>query len=197
MSEEGSISRCIEALKRGDRDTAEVLWGRYFHRLVGLARARLRGTDCRVADEEDVALDAFHSVCRRAEAGYFPGLEDRDDLWRLLVVVTVRKALALTGRERRARRGGGNVLLLSELDAAEIERVLGDKPTAELAAQAAEQCRRLMGLLSHDAALRLTARRKLEGCTNAEIAAELGCAETTVERKLQRIRGLWARDLEA
>src|SRR5262249_12191797 len=115
MSEEGSISRCIEALKRGDRDAAELLWGRYFHRLVGLARARLRAADRRAADEEDVALDAFHNVYRRAEAGHFLGLDDRDDLWRLLVVVTVRKALALAGRERRARRGGGNVLLLSEL----------------------------------------------------------------------------------
>ena len=50
-----------------------------------------------------------------------------------------------------------------------------------------------MGLLPEDS-LRLVARRKLEGYTNAEVAAELGCVEATVERKLQRIRGLWARE---
>ena len=36
---------------------------------------------------------------------------------------------------------------------------------------------------------------KLEGFTNEEIASRLGCVERTVERKLQRIRLLWAKEL--
>jgi DNA-directed RNA polymerase specialized sigma24 family protein len=55
---------------------------------------------------------------------------------------------------------------------------------------------RLLGLLA-DESLRRVARRKLKGCTNAEITAELGCIEATVERRLQRIRGLWARETDA
>src|SRR3954463_14759188 len=98
MSDDGSITRCIEALKRGDRDAAELLWARYFRRLAGLARAGPRPVPRRAADEEDVALSAFDSVCRRAAEGRFPRLEDRDDLWRLLAKVTFRKALALAGR---------------------------------------------------------------------------------------------------
>jgi DNA-directed RNA polymerase specialized sigma24 family protein len=195
MPDGGSITRYIAALKGGDREAAQALWGRYFHRLVGLARSRLRTADRRAADEEDVALSALDSVCRRAEQGRFPRLEDRDELWNLLATITIRKAIALAGHGRRARRGGGSVRLLSELDAAEVERVLGSEPTPELAAEAAEQCRRLLGLLT-DESLRLVARRKLEGCTNAEIAAELGCIEATVERKLQRIRALWAQQVE-
>jgi DNA-directed RNA polymerase specialized sigma24 family protein len=35
----------------------------------------------------------------------------------------------------------------------------------------------------------------MEGLTNAEIAARLGCIEKTVERKLRRIRSLWAREV--
>ena len=35
---------------------------------------------------------------------------------------------------------------------------------------------------------------KMEGQTNAAIAARLGCVESTVERKLQRIRDLWSRE---
>ena len=73
----------------------------YFHRLVALARDRLRGTPRRAADEEDVALAAFDSFYRRAERGQFPKLEDRDDLWQLLFVLTVRKAIDLTRREAR------------------------------------------------------------------------------------------------
>ena len=195
MSDQGTITRCIDALKRGDQDAAYALWGRYFHRLTDLARARLRSVPRRATDEEDIALSAFDSVCRRAEQGRFPKLDDRDDLWRLLAVVTVRKALALADRERRPRHGSGRVRPLSELDLEEVERVFGGEPTPELAAQAAEQCRRLLGLLG-DESLRRVALRKLEGFTNAEIAAELGCVEATVERKLQRIRGLWSRELE-
>jgi RNA polymerase sigma factor (sigma-70 family) len=196
MSDNGSITWYIAGLKRGDSDAAAALWQRYFRRLAGLARSRLRAADRRTADEEDVALGAFDSVCRRAAQGRFPRLDGRDDLWRLLVVITVRKAIALAGREHRPRRGGGQVRLLSELESVEAERLLGSEPTPELAAQAAEQCRHLLGLLS-DESLHHVALRKLEGYTNAEIAAELGCVEATVERKLQRIRAVWSRELNA
>src|SRR2546423_1031621 len=92
---EGSITHCIQLLKAGDRSAAQQLWERYFHRLVGLARSKLRGTARRAADEEDVALSAFDSFYRRAELKKFPRLDDRDDLWQLLVVITLRKAIDL------------------------------------------------------------------------------------------------------
>ena len=101
MDPEGSVTRWIAQLKHGDRAAAEALWRAYFHRLVALARDRLRGTPRRAADEEDVALAAFDSFYRRAERGQFPKLEGRDDLWQLLFVITVRKAVDLTRREAR------------------------------------------------------------------------------------------------
>ncbi len=91
ISAEGSVTRWLALLRAGDPAGMQPLWERYFRRLVGLARARLRGSPCRVADEEDVALSAFDSFCRHAEAGRFAGLLDRDGLWRLLVVLTARK----------------------------------------------------------------------------------------------------------
>jgi RNA polymerase sigma factor (sigma-70 family) len=196
MPDEGSITLFIEALKGGDPAAALTLWERYSQRLASLARSRLPAANRRSLDEEDVALSAFDSVCRRAAEGRFPRLEDRDDLWRLLVVITVRKAIAQASREQRRRRGGGKVQLLSELDRSEAEQILVRGPTPELAVQASEQCRHLFALLV-DESLRKVARLKLEGYTNAEIAAELGLVEATVERKLQRIRGLWAREAEA
>src|SRR5215470_15704111 len=88
---------------------ARELWQRYFAQLVELARQRLRGTLRRVADEEDVALSAFDSFCRGVEQGRFPQLKDRDGLWALLVLITVRKAADLVQYNRRGRRGGGQV----------------------------------------------------------------------------------------
>jgi hypothetical protein len=75
------------------------LWGHYYP----------RGTPRRFADEEDVALRAFDSFCRGVDLGRFPWLKDRDGLWALLVLITVRKAADLVQYNRRERRGGGLV----------------------------------------------------------------------------------------
>src|SRR5262245_48483230 len=104
---DGSVSRWLDLLQAGDSAAAQQLWQRYFHRLVGLARKRLADTPRRAADEEDVALSAFDSFCRNAERGRFPDLTDRDGLWRLLVVITARKASHLRRDLGCPRRGGG------------------------------------------------------------------------------------------
>src|SRR4051794_23659125 len=44
MDPEGSVTRWISLLKEGDHAAASPLWEKYFHRLVALARNRLRGT---------------------------------------------------------------------------------------------------------------------------------------------------------
>src|SRR5260370_40284598 len=107
MPAEGSVTGWIAQLQEGDAAAAQPLWDRYFHHLVGLARKKLPGSTRGAADEEDVALSAFHSFCRHAEAGRFPQLSDREGLWRLLVVITARKAAHLLRDEGRLKRGGG------------------------------------------------------------------------------------------
>ena len=95
MSTPGSVTAWIEQLKAGDAAAAAPLWQGYFRRLVGLARQKLGAAPRGVADEEDVALSAFDSFCRAAAQGRFPRLDDRDDLWQLLVMITTRKAIDL------------------------------------------------------------------------------------------------------
>jgi DNA-directed RNA polymerase specialized sigma24 family protein len=186
----GSISLCLAMLRRGDPAAAQRLWAAYFHRLISLARSRLQATPCGAGDEEDVALSAFKSLLIRAERGGFPQLEDRDDLWQLLYVITVRKAVDLSKRERAKRRGGGAVASLSDLEGADLEQAIAAEAAPELAAQAAEACRRLLEALE-DETLRRVALWKMEGDTNREIAEKLGVIEQTVERKLRRIREIW------
>ena len=186
----GSISFCLAMLKRGDQPAAQRLWAAYSHRLVSLARSRLQAVHRGCADEEDVALSAFKSLLMRAERGQFPQLEDRDDLWQLLYVLTVRKAVELRKREHAKRRGGGAVCYLGDLEGIDLEQAVGAVPTPELASQVAEECRRLLGALG-DEALRHVALWKMEGYTNKEVAQKLGVVEQTVERKLRRIREIW------
>ncbi len=190
MTSEGSITHWIGGLKQGDPAAAQRLWNVYFHRLVILARARLRDVPRRAADEEDVALSAFDSFCRGVERGRFARLDDRDDLWQLLLVITLRKACNLAKHERRQARGSGQVRMLSDLADWGGDDVLGAEPTPELAAQVADECRRLLGLL-RDESLRSVAVWKMEGYTHEEIAAKLGCVRYTVDRKLKSIRHIW------
>jgi pSer/pThr/pTyr-binding forkhead associated (FHA) protein len=194
----GSVTHWLQLLQAGEDEAARAIWQRYGPRLIALARDRLRqrGATRRVADEEDVALSVFDSFCRGAEQGRFPDLGGRDNLWQLLVVLTARKALRQAQYERRASRGGGRVVVEADLapaggeEGAALDRFVGREPSPEFAAAVAEECCRLFDLLGDDE-LRSIARWRMEGHTNAEVAARLGCLERTVERKLRVIRGLW------
>jgi DNA-directed RNA polymerase specialized sigma24 family protein len=196
MPASGSVTALIERLKDGDHEAARLLWQRYYPRLVALARQKLKGAPARFADEEDAALSAFDSFCRRAEQGLFPDLKDRDGLWALLVVLTARKAADVLRHHHREKRGGGMVHGDSALPAAEgdsspggLDLLPGDGPTPEEAALLAEEVESLLARL-RDPGLRQVAVWKLEGYTNADIATRLGCSEPTVERRLAIIRRL-------
>jgi DNA-directed RNA polymerase specialized sigma24 family protein len=191
MSTDDSITRWLGPLKDGDPDAARKLWEAYFHRLVGLARTKLQGLPRGATDEEDVALSAFDSFCRGAARGRFPSLLDRDDLWQLLFVITVRKVYDLARYERRRRRGAGRTRTLADLAELEPGEFLDPQPTPALAAQMAEECQRLLSLLRDDT-LREVALAKMAGETNSEIAARLGCVRYTIDRKLRAIRQIWA-----
>jgi DNA-directed RNA polymerase specialized sigma24 family protein len=197
MTSDGSVTHWLHLLKAGDQAAAQPLWEGYFRRLVALARRRLLGTPRRVADEEDVALSAFDSFCRGAERGRFPKLEDRGDLWQLLVLLTARKAGQFVRHQCREKRGGGKILTEADLaDADEgdgLAAAISTEPTPEFAAQVAEQWRRLLDALP-DAELRQIAVWKMEGHTTEEVAARLGCVPRTVERRLRLIRALWQRE---
>jgi DNA-directed RNA polymerase specialized sigma24 family protein len=192
----GSVTALVERLKGGDHEAVRLLWQRYYPRLVALARKKLQGMPRRAADEEDAALSAFNSFCRRAEQGQFPDLRDRDGLWALLVILTARKAADLVKHQHREKRGGGRVHGDSALrppagesGPAGFDRLEGDDPTPEEAALLAEEVESLLGRL-RDPALRQLAVWKLEGYTNAEIAERQGCSLPTVERRLAIIRRL-------
>jgi DNA-directed RNA polymerase specialized sigma24 family protein len=190
------VTDWVQRLEAGDREGAQKLWESYYRRLVGLARKKLRDIPRREADEEDIALSAFDSFCRGVEQGRFPCLENRDDLWHLLVVITVRKAADLLTSRRRQRRGGGKVRGESAFavddpeDGRGIEQAVGKEPSPEFAVAVAEQCEILLRALPKEQ-LRSIAVWKMEGYTNEQIAERLSCSLATVERKLVLIRATW------
>jgi DNA-directed RNA polymerase specialized sigma24 family protein len=201
-----SVTCWIDQLKGGDREAVQRLWERYYERLVGEARRWLRRAPAGpAADEEDVAQGAFASFCRRAAEGRFPRLYDRNDLWQLLVVIAFRKTCNQIVHERRRQPRGGRVLHASALavgpggdESALFADMIGQQPSAAMAAQTAEECRRLLAELGSEE-LRQVALWKLEGFTNEEIAPRMNGGEgrslATVERKLKEIRLRWEKEV--
>ncbi len=199
VSQDNSVTIWIGGVKAGHGADIQRLWDRYFKRLVRLAGARLPAHCRRAFDEEDIALSAFQSFCDRAGRGQFPQLSDRDDLWRLLATITVRKALDTMRHQTRQKRGGGHVLgesaLLGGEDPADpqVAEILSREPTPEEAASFADDYARFLDRLK-DPALRSVALRRLEGESTPEIARALKVSTKTVERKLQLIRTIWSQD---
>jgi RNA polymerase sigma factor (sigma-70 family) len=200
MSSPGSITHWLVALKAGEQQAAQPIWERYHAQLLALARGRLRTLRRREADEEDVVQNAFHSFFKGVARGCFPRLDDRDNLWRLLVVITARKALDQIKRERSRTPRTGTILDESRIDPARgeetvLQQIVGTEPTPEFAAQVVEQYQILLDQLG-DEGLRQVALLKMEGHTSDEIAAQLACSRRTVARKLDTIRIIWEKEPE-
>jgi DNA-directed RNA polymerase specialized sigma24 family protein len=75
-----------------------------------------------------------------------------------------------------------------------LAEIAGTDPSPEFAAQVAEEYDRLLDRLGDDE-LRRVAVMRLEGFSNDEIAARLGCALRTVARRLELIRREWMDEL--
>jgi DNA-directed RNA polymerase specialized sigma24 family protein len=201
MSSVGSVSIWLVRLKAGDRAVVQKLFERYFQSLVDLARKKLLSVPRAASDEVDVAQCAFDSFCRRAEQGRFPRLDDRDDLWEVLVLITARKAHDLKEHEGRKKRNWRRTVSANQGPGSDSDgemplfaQLISREPDPGFAAEVAEQYRHLLDKLGDDA-LRTIVQRKLEGYNNEEIRIKLNCSLVTVERRLRQIRKCWKEEL--
>lgn len=186
MPNTGSITAWLGQLHHGDAAAADALWDRYFRRLQGLARAKLPHAIARSGGDEAIALDAFASLWRGVDAGRFVELASREQLWRLLVVITVRKASRLVRLEAREQAASTEGTL---------EHILSREPEPGFALQAADECQQLLTSLG-DAMLENVARLRLEGATVPEIAEQLRCSPRTIDRKIALIQTIWSKELQ-
>lgn len=200
-SSQNSVTNWIGELKAGRDDAAAELWKRYFRQVVDLAKRRLEGFPNRIEDEEDVAVSVFDSLCEGAAAGRFTELSDRDDLWRLLVVITCYKSTDVKRRAGAQKRGGAQVRGESVFNGAAaagsagLDHVPAIEPTAEFLSEMNDSFFGLMGLLA-DGSLRDVARMRMQGYSNQEVAEALEMSVSSVERKLRLIRQKWSQELD-
>jgi len=203
MSPSDTVTDWLRQLQAGEALAVAKLWRRYFPRMVDLARRQLRAVPRRVADEEDVALDAFDSFCRAVDAGRYPDLRDRHGLWQVLLALTINKAIDLVHHADADKRTWRRTVAFSDLAGGEpapevvtlTEVLRSEEPDPAFTAEVADRLHWLLGQLK-DEQLRRIALLKLEGHTNPEIATQLCCALSTVERRLRLIRRRLERYLE-
>ena len=205
MTTNATITQWIEQLKDGDAVAAEELWHRYFRQIVRLAGMKLEGANRAAADEEDVALSAFKSLCLGAKEGRFPKLADRDSLWSLLMAITAHKSVDLLRHENRQKRGGTGAASSDDRDAhcdrmnvIPLSQIIECDPTPEFATEIGEQLTLLLKKLEEakDPDLLHIANAKMLGHSTAEVAQQLGCVRRTVERKVRLIRRIWEKEVE-
>lgn len=104
-----SVTGWFDQLRDGKRDAARKLWEAYCQRLVALAKQKLASQNCRVNDEEDVAINVFAALCRNAEKGLLPDIQNRDDLWRVLFSMTWHQVIDQFRAANVQKRGGGKI----------------------------------------------------------------------------------------
>ena len=181
----GSITMLYQQLRAGRNDALNDLIHRFWPRLMALANSTLSGRYQRVSDAEDALQSAIISFWEQVGQGDFKLEMDRNDLWNVLGLITVRKALKVQEKERAQKRGGGRVVTSLGLEGAAA-------PVSE--AEFDVLCTELLELLEPD--LRAFALLRLMGHKNREIAVELNCTERKVERKLNLIRTIWGAEAD-
>ena len=136
---EGSVTGWIGDLKNGEPDAAGRLWQRYFAGLVRLAqRSSKRARGPRGRGRGRRRPERLPQSSPGDAAGRFDRLKDRDDLWRLLVVITMRKVCDQIRRQHKLKRGGGRVVAEAALAGLDpdspggFEQFIGREPVPNL-----------------------------------------------------------------
>lgn len=180
-----SVTGWIRAIEGGDHQSEELLWKHYFDRVVRLARSRMFAIQASVYDEEDAAVSALNSLFHGLRNSRFPELHGRDNLWRLLILITHRKLIAQK-RRQSARIGPA----AHDESGDRINQIVCSEPTPEMVAEMMDETERLLNLLG-DEKLRRIAVMRMDGLSTEEIAERLRSTSRTIRRKLERIRDVW------
>lgn len=186
-----SISRLISELD-SESVAASELWEHFIHRMIATASRKLKSLPRRMADEEDIALDAFNAFLNGHKEGRFTKLENREDLWQVLAMLVERRAIRefrfQLAEKRNVRAVRGESVFANVLEdsvAGGLDNVA--EVTSETASIFTHGVREILESIG-DEVHRKIAIQRLAGFTNAEIAEQLGVSKATIERKFRLLR---------
>jgi RNA polymerase sigma factor (sigma-70 family) len=193
VSDHSSVTEWIGGLKKGSADASAKIWHRYVEQLVREADRRLKNMPRRAVAEDDIAQEAFAAFFRGVEMQHFSQLEDRHDLWQVLIMLADRRAKDYMRRHLGPDQGLGQVRGESVM-----ERTQTASPPAGFDNVAAppvspESAETLIRLIQRsfpelgDEELQRIALDRAANYTVAEIAERHGISRRTAERKIELI----------
>jgi len=176
-----------------DRESAsQLLWDHYFERLCRYANSRIAKDQKRLIDNEAVASSALYAMFDGLENNRFNHVGNRDELWRILVTVTSRKASDARRHFLCTKRGAGKVHGDSVFSAEGFKAAIADHrgdsdpwDCVEFDSVYEELNKQLP-----DVNYRQITSLRLAGYSNQEIANTLDCSIRTVIRKLTLIQSI-------
>jgi|694.fasta_scaffold12280_9 hypothetical protein len=193
-TEPGSITQWLQRLHAGEADAAEEIWIRYYPRVVRLAALQLIKSDDRSIDEEDVAQSTFRTVYLAVMNGKYPDIEDRRDLWRLLLVSTLNRVRRHHRDSHTLKRSVNELVTQDQSRRRLIMEISGPDAQAEMA-DLIETLFRRLDQEDPTGELRQIALLKLEEHSASAIARRLKRRKNHVLQRIRLIRILWEESL--
>ena len=187
----------ILAMSRGlNHREASVLWDAFLPKLIVVIKAKLRNSQLRVTDEDDIAQNAMLSLFNGLQNKQFDTVRNSDELWKLLVTITARKIVAQQRYELAQKRGSGKVRgesvfnhpQASDLDG--IGQIIDPNLLPESAENVLQTYAALLPDIGDENSLK-TIMLRMEGFTNQEIAEKMACSVSRVEQRIAKVRLSW------
>lgn len=176
-------------LGAGDQQASKEVFQRFTGKLLGLAKSRLDIRLRQKVDPEDVLQSVFRSFFRRQQNDEFH-LDDWDELWALLVTITVRKcckqARYFRSDKRDISREESPEIVDGENQEFPAWQLISREPTPQQAVLLAELLDEIMRPFDEQSQIIISMR--LQGHSEKEISHEIHKTERTVRRVLSRVR---------
>lgn len=175
----------LQQLRAGDPSAAQQVFSIYANRLLHLARTRISQRLARRIDPEDILQSAFRTFFTRVKADEFT-FENLDDLLKILVGITIRKALRQVAFHQAAKRNSAKEEDTSgEMDSGLVQ-LSSLEPSPEETVAFLDQLDHLLSRLRPQD--RTILELRLEGYRNEEIARKLNVSDRHIRRVLEHIR---------
>ena len=188
MSEPRSDDRdLVSDYQAGSESAARDLFDKYCERLMKLAKRRIGQRMASRFDPEDVIQSAFRTFFTRVKNDEFT-FEAEDDLFKLLVRLTVRKTLRRIEHHSAAKRNPNLEAAQRTDDVEPFSLVASHTVTPDMEVALIDEFQDFIGNLPE--LDRKVIELKIQGYSTVEIAEQVGSYELKVRRVLERIEKL-------
>ena len=177
----------VSDFQAGSQSAARDLFDKYCERLLRLAMRRIGHRMASRFDPEDVVQSAFRTFFTRVKNDEFT-FEQENDLFKLLVRLTVRKTLRRI-QYHRADKRNPEVESGHPSDGSEVfARLASSEPTAEVEVALLDEFEQFLGQLPE--LDRQVLELKVQGYSTVEIADRLGTYDRKVRRIIERLEAM-------